>query len=59
MILGSTKTQVTVGSQVFFVPSEKLQEVYSLLSRLQSLAVNENNVNGVPPRYEGRSVIHG
>jgi hypothetical protein len=59
MVLGSAKTQVVVGSQVFYVPSDKIQEVYSLLSRLQSLAVNENTVNGVPPQYNGLSIIRG
>jgi hypothetical protein len=59
MVLGSAKTQVVVGSQVFYVPSDKIQEVYSLLSRLQSLAVNENNINGIPPKYEGLNLIRG
>jgi hypothetical protein len=59
MILGSAKTQVTVGGQVFHVPTERLQEVYSLLSRLQSIAVSENTVNGVPPQYTGLNLIRG
>ncbi len=59
MILGSAKTQVIVGSQVFHVPTERLQEVYTLLSRLQSIAVSENSHAGVPPQFNGLNLIRG
>lgn len=57
-MINSAKTQVTVGGQVFYIPSERLQEVYSLLSRLQGIAVAENNTPQTAT-FTGQTLIRG
>lgn len=56
MIIGSTKTRVMVGNQVFEIPADKTAELFQILSRWQSIAVTEANPN---PQYQGRSLING
>lgn len=58
MIIGSTKTRVTVGNQVFEIPAEKTAELFQILSKWQSIAVTEANPSP-PLHYQGRSLING
>lgn len=60
MMINSAKTQITVGGQVFYIPSERLQEVYSLLSRLQGIAVAENiTMSPQTATFTGQTLIRG
>jgi len=58
MVIGGTKTRVTVGNQVFEIPSEKTTELFQILSRWQSIAVTEANPSP-NLQYQGRSLING
>lgn len=56
----SNRIRVSVGSQVFEIPSEKVGELMSLLSKWQALGVSENtNSNSNDPRWHGKSLIFG
>lgn len=55
----STKTRVTVGNMVFEIPSEKVSEIVSLLSRLQAIKETSNYNNGQNCNWNGQSLICG
>ena len=59
--ISAPQTQVVIGGQVFYVPSDRLQEVYALLTRLQSIAVNETQSlpHDKSLSYRGQSLING
>lgn len=57
MALIGSRTTVMVGHQQFSIPSDKISQVLSLLTRLESIQVVEN----VPPpvlAYNGVSLIN-
>lgn len=54
----SNRTKVTVGSQVFEIPTDKLSELLLTLSRWQSISVSENNGTSTQT-WNGRSLILG
>lgn len=53
----SNRINVTVGQQVFAIPVDKVQEVILLLSRLQSIQIQENP--SPPLQYQGRTLLNG
>ena len=61
----SNRVRITVGHQVFEIPSERVGEVIGLLSRLQSIQVSEASPRPYPPvynqnnPYQGISLING
>jgi len=58
MLITGAKTRVSVGNQIFEIPTEKTTELMRLLSRWQSIQVQENNPSP-PLQYQGRSLING
>jgi len=58
-IIASNYVKVTVGNQVFEIPSDKVQEVFSLLSRLQSISIHSENNPSPVLSYQGKSLICG
>lgn len=56
-LLSSNRINVTVGHQIFSVPSEKANELILLLSQMQSIQVLENPTPYL--KYNGKSLING
>ena len=58
-IIASNYTKVSVGNQVFEIPSDRVQEVFQLLSRLQSVSIHSENNPSPVLSYQGKSLICG
>ena len=56
--IANNYTKVSVGNQVFEIPADKVQEVFNLLSRLQSISIHSENPSPVLA-YQGKSLICG
>lgn len=55
----SNRIRISVGNQVFEIPSEKVGELMMLLSKWQALGVSENVNNPNDPKWLGRNLIFG
>jgi hypothetical protein len=56
----SNNVRVTIGYQVFEIPAERIHEVTSLLTRLQSIKIEQNKPNyGIGGQYNGQSLVCG
>jgi hypothetical protein len=54
-LIQSNRINVTVGHQIFSIPSDKINQVINLLSTLQSIQIQENPTPYL--QYNGRSLI--
>jgi len=53
----SNRINITVGQQVFAIPVDRVNEVILLLSKLQSIQIQENPSPLL--QYKGRSLLNG
>ena len=57
--IGSSRIKVSVGAQIFEIPSEKYPELLNILSSWQSIAVSEQKSPSPVLAYQGRTLING
>lgn len=55
--ISSNRINVTIGNQIFSIPSDKIQQVINFLASLQSIHVAETPSPFI--QYQGKSLITG
>jgi len=55
-LIQSSRINVTVGHQIFSIPSDKVGQVINLLSSLQSIQIQENPTPFL--QYNGKTLIN-
>lgn len=55
-LITSNRINVTVGNQVFSIPSEKISQVINLLGSLQSIQIQENPTPYL--QYQGKQLLN-